>query len=302
LALDLLKKSTDLSNCLLMKAYEFYVLLGKYKRMSLTRSEFERFRNAVETVRRFRHSFYESTGEYYPVARRRSSRKDKTTSHPNARALKANRPKRGRATSVNRTNSSVEQEGHGSQKQSPEFEREQKLAKKSDEQVTEILDHHREFRRVRNNRRRKKFRWFRLGRDIARNHPFKLFLSLVFLVAILIVAIIRPGSSKDLLRSSSSTNLEELKEKSTELDIGVESLTSGRFMSEADKLMAIDPKSFELDVETQINANAAGGLQPAVGLEQAIKDGLDSRFPKPEEALPELDLPDLQLQDPMGQP
>ena len=281
-----------------MKAYEFYVLLGKYKRMSLTRSEFDRFRTAIETVRSFRHSFYESTGEYYPVARRRSSRKEKSTPHPNARVLEATRPKKGRPTSnvvISRANDFVEQEWSGSQKRPSQSKTEKKSEKKSDEKVTEILNHHQEFKRVRNHRRRKKFRWYRLARDIARHHPFKLFLGIVFLVAILIVAIIRPGFSNDLFHSATDTNLEELKEKSAESELGVESLTSGRFMSEADKLLAIDPKSFELKVETEINANHA---QPAVGLEQAIKDGLEARFSKPEEALPELDLPEVKLQEP----
>jgi len=287
-----------------MKAYEFYVLLGKYKRMSLTQSEFERFCTAVENVRRFRHAFYESTGEYYPLARRRFSRKSKKTSHSNAGVLEAPRSNKGRPTSnaaINRVNDFVEQEWREGRKQRSEPNTEEKSAKKSDEKVTKILDQHQEFRRVRNHHRRKNFRWYRLGRDIARHHPFKLFLGLGLLTAILIVAIFRPGFSNSPFHTSPDTSLEELKEKSTELELATESLTSGRFMSEADKLLAIDPRSFEINVETEINAYDAGNSTPAVGLEQAIRDGLESRFPKPEEVLPKLDFPDVELEEPTDQ-
>jgi hypothetical protein len=50
-----------------LKAYDFFVLLGKYKRKQLTEREFDLLLRAVRTVRGYRYSFHESTGERRPV-------------------------------------------------------------------------------------------------------------------------------------------------------------------------------------------------------------------------------------------
>ena len=276
-----------------MKAYEFYVLLGKYKRKSLTRAEFDRFCRAIETIRNFRHSFYESTGEYYPVARRRKSAVSRKVALPatsnRVSGATGGAPRSlGKNATVSRANEFVELEWSGSSSHSEYTQSRARPTK--DDSVTEILDQHKNFRRVRS-RKRKKFRWYRLGRDIVRNHPFKIFLTIVFVIAVILVASIRPGFKSPTLNPTTKTRFEDLSSEANQTQDSIGSLTSGRHLSEADKLLAVDPTTFELSIETDTPE------VPIVGLEQAIKEGLEARFPDPETALPELDLPKVEYND-----
>lgn len=56
-----------------MKAYQFYKLLGKYKKGTMSEVEFVKFARTIERHRSLRHAFYESTGEYHPKLREKRS-------------------------------------------------------------------------------------------------------------------------------------------------------------------------------------------------------------------------------------
>ena len=73
-----------------MKAYEFYVLLGKYKRGSLSAAEFDKFRMGVDISRRFRYAFQDSTGETRPTLPRYLLTQGKRHNHSDSRRLGSN--------------------------------------------------------------------------------------------------------------------------------------------------------------------------------------------------------------------
>ena len=259
-----------------MKAYEFYILLGKYKRRSISPGEYERFRHAVSKVRIYRHAFFDSTGEYHPhFPQKTSSRMGNIAQLPLEQST---------AISEHSPSDSVNKEADS--QQIPPLQR--TSSGKSDEVLDDILYQHREFRRVRSKRSKKKFRWYRLTRDIAKNHPFALFTMGVFVVAVLILVVVKPGFSSQPLQHRKDAQLEDLTAEAQSSIMANDSLTSSRFLSEADQLLAVDSKSFEFSdqIEEPIKV-------PITGLEQAIIEGLEARFPDPKEALTGIEFPEV---------
>ncbi len=259
-----------------MKAYEFYILLGKYKRRSISPGEYERFRHAISKVRTYRHAFFDSTGEYHPhFPQKTSSRTQQQVRH---------HQKASNAVSEHSPSDSADKEAVSKQIPNPQSS----SSEKSDKALDDILYQHREFRRVRTKRSKKKFRWYRLTRDIGKNHPFALFAIGVFVAAVLILVVVKPGFSSKPLQHRKEAKLENLTAEAQSSIIANDSLTSSRFMSEADRLLAVDSKSFEFSnhIEDPIKV-------PITGLEQAIIEGLDARFADPKEALTGIEYPEV---------
>jgi hypothetical protein len=102
-----------------LRAYEFYILLGKYKRDALTPGEFEKFAHAIRTVRKYRHAFHESTGDRKPYPDRSyktGKPREKTQSEGNESELFRNkhsagslsrRHERRRSQSTNRSHTQI---------------------------------------------------------------------------------------------------------------------------------------------------------------------------------------------------
>ena len=243
-----------------MKAYEFYVLLGKYKRKSLTRSEYDRFCNAIATVRGYRSTFHESTGESYPVfsqhatARARLARSDSTvanTSHKQSKPshLQSKPTPQSTAASI-----------------PPPHQRAER----------DVIEQHRTFKRVRRKHRRR-FRTIRLLRDFLWHHP-ALLLFLAIIASILILALVlqnqdslpathTPPSPKqpDTLPESPDSSSSMLLTPQTEV---MPSQTDSGFSQSP------NPIQWESDPLAPMQV-------PVTGLEQAILEGLEARFPEP---------------------
>ncbi len=277
-----------------MKAYEFYVLLGKYKRRSISQAEFERFQHAMETVRSFRYAFYESTGEYLPHFPKITTRKQvagmpsQSNSSSQTPTAAVNGPTSAPSTSdrvssvakVSPMNEFVE---HGWSSAAVAREKSHP-ASKSDDAVTGMIEQHKVFRKVRSQRKHGKLRWYRLLRDVGRHNPFIVFLLVVVCIAVGVLMTVKPGFSNKALKNHKGADLTTLASEKANPEIPNSSLTAGRFMSEADKLLAVDAKSFELNIDTSEPLQV-----PVTGLEAAINDGLEAMFPDPAEVLPEIE-------------
>jgi len=266
-----------------MKAYEFYVLLGKYKRRSISSAEYERFVAALESVRTYRFAFTESTGEYRPHFPSKSNHRRHHTARKEVNS----------GRSETRTDTSVLEEeplktdavstipnpvpGISTSHPVP-FD---------DEVVTGVIRQHSELKRIRK-RKHHKHRWFRLIQAEFRHNPFILFMVAVISIAVGIVLVIKPGYSVDKsVKLDRGGDLQALSQNVETTQFENSTLTSGKFVSDADRLLAVDPKAFTFSID------AVPETQAPVGIEAAIEKGLEGMFPAPNLSATLPETPDL---------
>lgn len=264
-----------------MKAYEFYILLGKYKRRSISFREFERFEHTIRTERSFRYSFYDSTGERHPHF------------HKQLKGSPQIYPQQyGKPLYVEKIDSSIHSEEvkrHGTLEPSSNLSR--------GEYADPVASGQSRHQRVRRRRKsRHKYRWFRLLRDIVRNNPFVFFLLGVAVVAVMIFLKVglSPNDKQSAFKRIETNSLQVEKEQTLFQQMKPiinDSLTHGLVQSEADKLFSVDPSSFLLgNVESLENIEVS-----TTGLEKEIQDTIDAMLTDPGKALDDIQLPVLSL-------
>jgi hypothetical protein len=241
-----------------MKAYEFYVLLGKYKRKTISPSEYERFRSEVATVRNYRTAFYESTGESYPVFPTRSMR-----AGVHLREKK-------KVDTLESTNSGLEAAAE------PDLHHLEQTAHHGAPLFSAARETKGNVVHLRRRKRSKRLKWFPLVRNIASNHPLVCFLCCVIIAGLGIFLALRPVSTPtNAIILSPPAPIITPTAKSIPAN-EVPTLAAGRMLSEADRLIAVDPKAFQIAIEPMEPMRA-----PVIGIEQAILEGLEARFPEP---------------------
>jgi hypothetical protein len=194
-----------------MKPYEFYVLLGKYKRKNITPAEYERLQQGMKQSRSFRYTFYSSTGEMDP------------------KYLVG-----------------------GSNEPSPKIER----AKESQETAPQFQSIHAgtRFRRVRG--KRIKHRWFRLTKDLARNH-IGLMVGSGVVLALVLVIVGHQAAPKSSEMADSEIRVMELNPEPDQLASsrsmpGLDTITAESILSDADRLLMIDQESFKETLAAEV--------------------------------------------------
>ncbi len=247
-----------------MKAYEFYVLLGKYKRKSLSRSEYDRFCDAIATVRGYRSTFHESTGESYPVF----------SQHAAARARLA------RSDSTDATASNKQPKPSHLQSSPTAQSTTASTAPPHQEIERDVIEQHRVFKRVRRKHRRR-FRSIRLLRDFLWHHPaLLLFLAIIGIILILTWTLQNRKNVPVTQTPSPPNQPASLSESS---DFGMPMLLTPQtetMPSQTDSGFTQSPNSFQWETDPLTPMQV-----PVTGLEQAILEGLEARFPEPSSLL-----------------